>query len=64
MDEINELTVVSYQGVTTRWGILKPLLDVPDEELLGIFGQVRVATDEELSHYNKIQEDGSHDTKV
>lgn len=59
MENINELTAVSYQGITTKWGVLKPLLDVPAEELLVIFGQVRVATEEELAHYNKIQEDGS-----
>jgi len=59
MDEINELTVVSYQGVTTRWGVISPLLDVPE---VFILGQVRVATKKELDHYNKIQEDASDNT--
>jgi hypothetical protein len=62
MDKINELTVVSALGVTTKWGVLKALYQVPDEQLLSVFGQVRVATKEELEHYNKIQEDASNNT--
>lgn len=53
-NKITETTLVSASGVTTIWGVIKPLYDVPDDALLEIFGEVRVATAEETEAYNKI----------